>query len=920
MERHNSCINSLAIIQYVREKAPDRLSELFKDLGPEMASVDNPQAFLSDPHNWTSSNVLIRLFDNARQITGNENVAYEIGFNSILKKRLGYIQKIFLYAFGDPSNALKQIQRVNDHFNKTKTVAIVRYSKHDAILRLTWNRDIPLSRDFCLMNRGIYTAVPMMWGLPPAKLVEKKCFFRGDDCCEYELQWEKRNFLRKAFEKVFLPWKIAKESIRELEKDKEILKRKYDQVYKLNRDLQEKINQLTTLQESSTAILSTLKLEELLDLILNRLLKVASLDRAGIFLSNPEEQTLTLIHAVGLESCIFDELRGYKISLSKTDNIIARTARLNKPLIVEDVGKMSLNPHNVILKKLKPKAFILVPLTVRDQVIGIMVGDNHTNQKFFKGLDKDFLTSFANHIAMALENANLYRKLKESEKKYRNIVENVNEGFCILNPEGNVKFTNTHIKDMFGKDLRGENIYNLADKGSRKRLLHVFKENIAGRPARDELLLKKNDGTDICVLLSSVPLKKNGEFDGCLALFTDLTEKKRMENRLLQAQKLESVGTMAGGIAHDFNNILTGILGYVMLMRQKVKDQPDLVRYLDTIQRSGNRASNLISKLLAFSRNTQPGEDQPTSINSIIEESMELLNTSMPKNITITATLAPDLPLIKCNSTQIQQTILNICLNARDAMPSGGTLDISTSLITGEELKKNYGYPAAFEKSYIKLKMTDTGTGISSENMSKIFDPFFTTKEVGKGTGLGLAMVYGIMKSNGGFVHVESQVNKGTSFYLFFPVSTEIGEAESTLNSDVRQLEGTETILVVDDEEIVRDLASEILMEHGYTVLTASDGLEALHVCEAVGRNIDLVILDIMMPRMNGIETHKRLKEFKPDMKILFCSGHGADEETVKGVIEGRLPYTPKPFTPQELLAAVRDALDPNGEPVSKAA
>ncbi len=920
MERHNSCINSLAIIQYVREKVPERLSELFKDLGPEIASIDNPQAFLSDPHNWISSNVLIRLLNNAKEILGDENAAYEIGFNSILKQKLGYIQKIFLYAFGNPSNVLKEIQRINDHFNRTKKVTILKLSKQDAIIRLIWNNDIPLSRDFCLLNKGIYTAVPLMWGLPPANLVENKCFFSGDGYCEYELQWEKKNFVRNAFQKIFLPWKVAKESILELERDKETLKEKYNQVYQLNKDLKEKVKQLTTLQESSTAILSTLKIEELLDLILNRLLKVASLDRAGIFLTDPEEQTLTLIHAVGVASEAFKELRGYKISLAKKNNIIARTARLNKPIIVEDVSKLSLNPRNLILRKLKPKAFILVPLTVRDQVIGIMVGDNHTNQNFFKGLDRDFLTSFANHIAMALENANLYKKLKESEKKYRNIVENVNEGLWILNPDGNIEFSNSRLKEMFGEDLRGKNVYNLADENARKRLLHIFMENISGNPAKDEIAFKKKDGQNLHVLLSSVPLKNDDKFDGCLSLLTDLTEKKRMEDRLLQAQKLESVGTMAGGIAHDFNNILTGILGYVMLMKQKADDRPDLIKYLETLERSGKRASDLTRKLLAFSRNTQPGKDEPSKINSIVEETVELLKTSIPKDIVVNTALSHGLPLIKCNSTQVQQAILNICLNAKDAMPSGGNLNLSTSLITGQELKKKYGFPVAPQDLYINLNISDTGTGIPPEYKDKIFDPFFTTKEVGKGTGLGLAMVYGILKSSGGFIHVDSQINEGTCFCLFFPASQASDSPEKQQNLDKRQLKGTETVLVVDDEAIVRDLASEILSDQGYTVMTAKDGLEAVHVYEAMGDQIDLIILDIIMPKMSGIKAYKKLKNLTPDIKVLFCSGHGADEDIVKEVIEGRLPFTAKPFMPDELLAAVRNTLDSKGSSVSKAA
>ncbi len=910
MDKHNSCINSRAIIQYVEEKAPSKIQLLFKDLGPEMEGVKDPENFLSDPHNWISSTLLIKLFGNAKEILGEEDVAYQIGFNSILKQRLGYIQRILLYAFGNPAKLVKEVQRINDHFNKTKRIEILKSSKRDAVVRLLWNKEIPLTRDFCLMNKGIYQAIPMIWELPPARLVETKCFFKGDEYCEYQLHWEEKNFLRRSFQKVFLPWKVAKDTIQELEKDKEALKEKYNQIYHLNHELQQKINQLTTLQESSTAILSTLKLEELLDLILNKLLHVAHLDRAGIFLTDPKEQTLTLIHAVGLETRVFEELKGYKIPLSKSDNIIARTAQLNKTLIVEDVGKMSLNPQNPILKRLKPKAFILVPLTIRGQVIGIMVGDNHTDKRFMRGVDKGFLTSFANHIAMALENATLYKQLKESEKKYREIVQNVNEGIWILDANGNIKFSNRRLEEMFGHGLKGKNVYDLAEEEERKKLLHILMENISGRPAKDEVMLRRKDGKNLYALLSSVPLKKDDHFDGCLSMLTDLTEKKRMEDRLLQAQKLESVGTMAGGIAHDFNNILTGILGYVMLMKQKARGQQDLLRCLDIVERSGHRAAELVKKLLAFSRGTQPGQVQPTEVKGILEDTVELLKTSIPKNITITTSFAPGLPMIRCNPTQIQQAILNICLNAKDAMADGGLLSISTGLITSQDLQKIYGFsPAEKHVHFVEIDITDTGSGIAPEDRERIFDPFFTTKDVGKGSGLGLAMVYGIVKGSGGFIHVDSELGKGTCFRLFFPVTHALQDTASTTEKK-QEYKGNETILVVDDEEIVRDLASEVLSSQGYTVMTAKDGLEALHIYEALGPHIDLIILDIIMPKMNGTEAYRKLKEINSEVKVLFCSGHGMDQATVKEVMEKGLPFTEKPFKLDELLGQVRKVLD----------
>jgi len=526
MDKHNSCINSLAVIQYVEEREPGKLAELFKDLGPEMAGISDPKAFLSDLNNWISSSLMIQLYKRAKRILGDEDAAYKIGFHSVLKQRLGYIQRIIIYAFGNPAKGIKHTQRVNDHFNRTKRIELLSSSRNNAVIRLIWSKDIPLSRDFCLMNKGIYQAIPVIWGLPPSRLEETKCFFKGDEYCEYYLQWESLNRIKDIYHRIFTPWKISQESIKELEKDKEILREKYNQIHQLNQDLQRKVDQLTTLQESSTAILSTLKLEELLDLILKRLLEVAHLDRAGIFLFDEDKNSLILIHAVGVKPDTFTDLKGYQIPLDKKDNIIARTAREKRSVLVKNVEKIFLNPQNPLLLRLKPKAFVLVPMIARGRLIGIMLGDNQNDRNFVTEIDKDFLTSFANQIAMALENANLYRKLEGSERKYREIVENVNEGIWILDINGIINFSNRHLGKMLGyENLVDHSIYSLVNEEGKKVLLRVLMENMGGRTAKEEIVLQWKSNDPVNVLISSVPIMTDGQYGGCLAMLTDLTEK-----------------------------------------------------------------------------------------------------------------------------------------------------------------------------------------------------------------------------------------------------------------------------------------------------------------------------------------------------------------------------------------------------------
>ncbi|MEA1867352.1 MAG: ATP-binding protein [Thermodesulfobacteriota bacterium] len=910
MDKHIGCINSLAIIEYVEEREPGKSAQLFEDLGPEMAGISNPKAFLSDLNNWISSSLMILIWERARMILGDEDAAYKIGFNSVLKQHLGYIQKIIIYAFGNPSKGIKQLQRINDHFNKTKKVQLLSSSRNGSVVRLVWAKGIPLSRDFCSFNKGVYEAIPTIWGIPPARLEETKCFFSGDEYCEYHLQWETQNRIRDIYHRIFTPWKIFQDSRKELERDKEILRDKYNQVYQLNQDLQRKVDQLTTLQESGTAILSTLKMEELLDMILKRLLEVAHLDRAGIFLFDEDKDSLILIHAVGVEPDALSDLKEYQIPLAKRNNIIARTARGKRSVLIKDVKKMFLNPQNPLLLRLKPKAFVLVPMTVRGRLIGIMLGDNQNDRDFVTEIDKNFLTSFANQIAMALENANLYRKLEDSERKYREIVENVNEGIWILDGNGTIRFSNCHLGDMLGyENLVDHSVYSLVNEEGKKIFLRVLMENMRGRTAKEEIVLQRKSGDPVSVLISSVPIMTDDQYGGCLAMLTDLTDKKRIESRLLQAQKLESIGTMAGGIAHDFNNILTGILGYINLLKLKTGEESDIRRYADIIERSSLRAADLVTKLLAFSRDSRPGPSLASAVNEIVQETLELMKSSLPENIETGFSLQENLPLIKCDPTQVQQAILNICLNALDAMPDGGRLLVATIEVGYKKIRARCPDFIVHPGHYVCVSISDTGIGIDPEVRDRIFDPFFTTKEVGKGSGLGLAMAYGIVKSSEGCIHVKSENGQGTTFELFFPVTESAPELAEKPKKN-QALAGSETILVVDDEEIVRDLTLEILSAYGYNVLLAQDGLEAIHVYKAFGHTIDLVLMDMIMPRMGGKEAYEKLKEINSDIKVLFCSGYGSDHQVCEELRESGLSYSSKPFTADELVRKVRQVLN----------
>ncbi len=914
MEKHNSCVNSLAIIRYIEEREPKRIDELFYNLGPEMTGVKEAKVFLSDPNNWISSKLLINLYEKARLILNDNHAAYYIGFNSVRDAHIGYIKTLLLSAFGSVLHILKHLQKVNDQFNKTKTVEIISAKQGKAVVRLLWTKDIPLSRDFCLMNKGIYEAVPLTLGLPPGHVKENQCYFEGGDCCEYELTWKAHKSLALLAYKFFMPWKLAQDSIEEMVRDKEIIREKYTQVHTLNQKLQQKIDQLIAIQQTSTAGLSSSSLDEVLDYCLNGLLAVAGLKRAGILLVEESGTSLKLIHAVGVDIDHLNKLKGYSVPFERiNDNIIARAADKKEPVFVNDTSAIKLNPNNILLKIFKPKSFILVPLIIKGMIKGMLIGDCPDDPKFIDNIDKEFLKIFANQMAAIIENTSLHERLEISEHKYRNIVENAHDGIWLINEEGQISYNNKRATEILGnEELIGKNIYDLLDKKGKKKVVRILRENLDNRFAREEVDLIGAGNETIKVMLSSVPLVSGTIYEGSLMMATDLTEKSRMEAKLLQAQKLESVGRMAGGIAHDFNNLLTGIIGNAQLLQSKIPDVGSKeYHHLGVILKTSSRASELVADLLSFSRGTQSEGNESTQANYTIQDTFSLLESSMAKNIKLRSVFGKNLPPIQCSSTHLQQIITNLVLNARDAMLDGGDIRIETSLV-----KLDSDFSAILRQGqtvipgqYVCITINDQGSGIDPELQDKIFDPFFTTKEVGKGTGLGLAMVYGIITGCSGCLNIVSKPELGTTFELYFPIADRRILKRTKDAEDKSKLTGNETILVVDDEPFVRDLALDILSPAGYRVMMAKDGIEALHVYQAYKDSIDLILLDIVMPKMNGKKVFEKVKAIKPGQKILVCSGYDTDEYYAQELIKQGAAFTPKPFKMYGLLRKVREIL-----------
>jgi two-component system cell cycle sensor histidine kinase/response regulator CckA len=428
-----------------------------------------------------------------------------------------------------------------------------------------------------------------------------------------------------------------------------------------------------------------------------------------------------------------------------------------------------------------------------------------------------------------------------------------------------------------------------------------------GETSRDEVTL--TDGT-VMDRYSYPVVAGDGTYYGRIWSFRDITDRRRFEEQLRQAQKMEAVGQLSGGIAHDFNNLLNVIIGFnEMLLRDLPADEDRLRRYANRVATAANRGAGLTRQLLAFSRQ-QVLQPKVVDLNAVITEAEKLLGRLLGEDLAVVTGLTHDLGAVEVDPGQIEQVIMNLAVNARDAMPQGGVLTIETSNFELlDSATQQYPY-AVTPGPYVRLTVADTGTGMDGPTQAHIFEPFFTTKEAGKGTGLGLATVYGIVKQSKGYIWVESEMGQGTRFTILLPrlpQDTSVGEDEPPQGSEPR---GTETLFVVEDDEAARALWQETLQALGYHLMVASNGSEALAMAAVHPGRIDLLLTDVVMPHTGGRELAERLTAARPDLRVIFMSGYTADTMLRQGIAETGLPFLQKPFSAHQLARKVRDTLD----------
>jgi len=505
--------------------------------------------------------------------------------------------------------------------------------------------------------------------------------------------------------------------------------------------------------------------------------------------------------------------------------------------------------------------------------------------------------------------------LREAEEKYRSIFESAVEGIFQSTADGRWISANSALAHMLGYQSPQELMASVTDIEQQlyvdpeRRAEYIKRLEERGLVRGFEMRLRCKDGSTICGLTSTRAVRSaSGAILYYEGFVEDITERKQLEEQLQHAQKMEAVGMLAGGVAHDFNNLLTAIIGYSDLARLALRADDPLHHYLTEIRTAGDRATALTRQLLAFSRK-QVLQPRVLAINSLVTDVSKMLRRLVGEDVELITLLRPEAGLINADPGQIEQVLMNLVVNARDALLQGGKIIIETANV---ELGKAYAdlHSGAEPGSYVMLAVSDTGTGMDEATRARIFEPFFTTKEPGKGTGLGLSTVYGIVKQSGGNIWVYSEVGQGTTFKVYLPRVKEDAQEGAAATDYEAPLRGTETILLAEDEEVVRKLVCDVLERCGYHVLEAANGGAALSACESYEGPIHLLITDVVMPGMGGRDLANHLASLRPEMKVLFMSGYTDDAIVHHGILDAGIPFLQKPVSPDEMTRKVREVLD----------
>ena len=882
MEKETSCINSRAILDYLKAHEID-YAEMIKNLDPEIDDLEDPEGFLRNPDNWIPTGVVSKLFERATRLLDDEETAYKMGRYATENTNLGFAQRIIVKAFWSFKRGLRHCQKINDQWNRSKKVELVNLRRNAATVRLHWDPGMETSKYICQYNQGVYTYLPLIWGANRLALEEKCCYFDGAPYCEYHLSWPLRNRFHEIISRFFASKSVLVDTIEQMEKDKNIINQKNDELRSINSELEK-----TIVEQRQT--------EEALRQVKERTESILQNIQSGVCIIDAGTHRIIDVNPAA-EAMIGGKRK--EIIGHVCHQFMCPAAQGECP--ITDRGQRADNTETVLLRKDGEQREIL------KTVISITMDGREC-----------LLESFVD----ITERKQSARDVLAHQERFKIFFSSVNDAI----------FVHPLCKEGFAPFIEVNDIACQRYGYSREEFLKLTASDItlksdakthAAPNHRGKLLERKH------LIFESIHIKKSGETfpveinsniveqygkPVILAVVRDTSERKgaeeekaRIEAQYRQAQKVEAIGRLAGGVAHDLNNLLSPIIGYGELLMCDFSPDDKRRESVNQIVRAGYGARDLVRQLLAFSRK-QTLEYKPLNLNEAIKGFEKLLRRTIREDIELEIILSSLIRTAKADIGQIEQVIMNLSVNAQDAMPGGGKLTIETAM-AAPDVNHEGGLTDMQPDQYVMLTVSDNGCGIDEETLEHIFEPFFSTKGE-QGTGLGLATVYGIVKQHGGNIRVYSKPGKGTSFKVYLPVSEGIPVEIKTGKRTATEMKGSETILLVEDNEQVRNLGHAILKRQGYMLLVAESGADALTILASHDGPVDLLLTDVVMPDMNGKDLFTEVAEKYPGIKVLYMSGYTDNVIAHHGVLEEGVQFIQKPFAVNGLATRVREVLE----------
>jgi len=932
--------NSRLIKNYV-----EYLRKFYPHIDPadilEFAGIEPDE--VEESGSWFTQRQVDRFHEMLSQLTDNPNLAREVGRFSVSGSALGPIRR-YILGFLSPKTSYLLSEKIAHKMTRAATYRVrkLRGRKVEVLAELQPGvKENPFQ---CQNRIGMLEVMAKLYTKKLARVDHPECIHQGAGACRYVVTWDRTTtsvlqVLKKAvlvaliglgvgthffltpsawlrtiewsllayFILLFISGKVEKKELLEN------ITRESEAAQSLLHQTNRRYNEVLLIKEIGQTLSMILDIDASLKAIMEAMKKRLDFDRGMIMLADADKKRLRFITGYGYDPSDESYIQNVEFRLDNPEStgIVVESFRKQAPFIINNTEEVvkRISPRSLeFLRRMGSQAFICVPIAFKKESLGVLLVDNKTSKRPLTKGDLSLLMGIAPQIAINLSNAHTFRKIRESEERFRSISENSPDIIYALTREGTFSYVNPAWERIMGysaSETLGRPFGDFLKEEDRPLFQSLFegvweeKKIITDRPGT----FFTKDGRERIFSASGGPsFDAEGQVSSLIGILRDITEQTILENRLRQAKKMEAIGTLAGGIAHDFNNLLMGIQGYTSLMLLKIDESHPFYEKLMGINQQVQSGVDLTRQLLGFARSGKY-EVLPVDLNAILHRSSEMFGRTR-KEVRIVRRLQEDLWTVEADKGQIEQAFLNLFVNAWQAMPHGGTLTLETQNIVLTE-------PGAYHLPpgrYVKVTVQDTGFGMDEEILERIFEPFFTTKEMGRGTGLGLAMVYGIVKNHGGSIFAQSEKGKGSTFTLYLPASDKsVPPEEKPVPKAVR---GHETILLIDDEEVVLTVTQQLLENLGYRVIPARNGQEALDRYREKRSEISLVILDMIMPDMKGSEIFEHLKKIDPAVKVLLSSGYSIDGWAGQLLEQGCKAFIQKPFSVSELSQKVREVLD----------